>query len=455
MSARILIVDDLVPNIRLLEVKLTAEYYDVLTATNGADALEIAREEKLDLILLDAMMPGMDGFEVCRQLKADPNLAHIPVIMLTALEESRNRVRGLEAGADDFITKPINDLILMARVRAQLRLKMITDQLLSHTGYSVANSQSVLEQIGTQHARLLIIEDNKTRARKLAEPFEDKHSIRVENDPRAAIQAAKSGTDLIIVSLVSSSFDGLRVCASLRFDEKTKDLPILALGDLQDETQLVRAYDLGVNDLLLRPIESEEIQARVCSQLRRKFFTDSLRDNFNENLEMVISDPLTGLGNRRYFDRQIESLFELLENEGEAFSIMVFDIDHFKRVNDILGHDMGDIILKEVAVRLVSNMRAMDIVSRYGGEEFIVAMPKTNGKEALIAADRVRRFLGGTPVYVDGQAHIITTSAGVAEVQVGEKLRDVFKRADGALYKAKQMGRNKVIAADDNMDVAA
>ena len=454
MSARILIVDDLVPNIRLLEVKLIAEYYDVVTATDGESAIEIAKTEKLDLILLDAMMPGMDGFEVCRRLKADPNLTHVPIIMLTALEESQNRLRGLEAGADDFITKPINDLILMARVRAQLRLKMITDQLLSHTGYSVANSQTVLEQIGKQHGRILIVEDNATRAKKLSEPFGDHHAIRIESDPREAIQAAKSGTDLIIVSLVSSSFDGLRVCASLRFDEKTKDLPILALGDLQDETRLVRAYDLGVNDLLLRPIEAEEIKARVSSQLRRKFYTDSLRDNFNENLEMVISDPLTGLGNRRYFNRQIESLFELLENEGEAFSIMVFDIDHFKRVNDILGHDMGDTILQEVATRLVSNMRAFDIVSRYGGEEFIIAMPKTSGSEALLAAERVRRLVGGTPIYVDGQAHIITTSAGVAEVQLGEKLRDVFKRADAALYKAKQAGRNKVVHAED-VDKAA
>ncbi|MEP6342811.1 MAG: PleD family two-component system response regulator [Maricaulaceae bacterium] len=449
MSARILIVDDLVPNLRLLEVKLVAEYYDVVSATNGLDAIDIAKTEKLDLILLDAMMPDMDGFEVCRRLKSDPNLAHIPVIMLTALEESRTRVRGLEAGADDFITKPINDLILMARVRAQLRLKMITDQLLSHTGYSIANSQSVLEQIGAQQARLLIVEDSERRAAKLSVPFEGRHIIRTESDPRVAIQAAKAGTDLVIVSLVSNGFDGLRVCASLRFDEKTKDLPILALGDLQDESRLIRAYDLGVNDLLLRPIEAEEIQARVNSQLRRKFFTDSLRENFNENLEMVISDPLTGLGNRRYFDRQIATLFELLENEGEAFSIMVFDIDHFKRVNDILGHDMGDTILKEVAARLVSNMRAMDIVSRYGGEEFIIAMPKTKCQDALHAAERVRGLVGGTPVYVDGQAHIITTSVGVAEVQPGEKLRDVFKRADAALYKAKQMGRNKVMSAED------
>ena len=162
---------------------------------------------------------------------------------------------------------------------------------------------------------------------------------------------------------------------------------------------------------------------------------------------MVIADPLTGLGNRRYFERQVENLFELLENEGEAFSIMVFDIDHFKRVNDILGHDMGDQILKEVAARLVTNMRAVDVVARYGGEEFMIAMPNTKADEALIAADRVRSLIAGTPIFVDGEALQVTTSVGVAEVENGENLREVFKRADDALYKAKESGRNKALPA--------
>ena len=197
----------------------------------------------------------------------------------------------------------------------------------------------------------------------------------------------------------------------------------------------------------MRPIEKQEMHARVNTLLRRKFYADSLRENFNENLEMVVSDPLTGLGNRRYFDRTIEPFFEALEDKDEAFSIMVFDIDHFKRVNDILGHDMGDQILKEVATRLVTNMRAVDVVSRYGGEEFMIAMPKTEENDALVAADRIRALIAGTPIYVDGQALRITTSAGVAQVQKGEQLRDVFKRADDALYKAKQAGRNKVFPA--------
>ena len=447
MSARILVVDDLAPNLHLLEVKLQAEYYDVLTAKSGYQALEIASKEKIDLILMDAMMPGMNGFEACEKLKQNPETWHIPVIMVTALEETKDRIRGLEVGADDFITKPIDDYNLMARVRSLLRLKMVTDQLLSHTGHNSSNSRPLLQRIDQKTANILLIEDHKLRGQKISIPLQKTHKVIIEGDPVKALVRAKSGVDLIIVSLVSDCFDGLRVCASLRFDEVSREIPILIVGDPEDEQRLIRAYDIGINDTLMRPIELQEMQARVSTLLRRKFYADSLRENFNENLEMVVADPLTGLGNRRYFERAIEPFFGSLEDTGEAFSIMIFDIDHFKRVNDILGHDMGDQILKEVATRLVTHMRAVDLVSRYGGEEFMIAMPKTSESEALIAADRVRSLIAGTPIYVDGQALQITTSAGVAEVEKGEELRDVFKRADNALYKAKQAGRNKVISA--------
>lgn len=448
MSARILIVDDLAPNRHLLEVKLAAEYYDSILACSGEEALEIAGKEKIDLILMDAMMPGIDGFEACRRLKKNPDTYHIPVIMVTALEEIKDRIRGLEAGADDFITKPIEDFNLMARVRSMLRLKMVTDQLLSHTGHSTANSRPMLERIDERRGHIMVVEDHKTRIAKISATLGESHELTVLSDPKAAIDRSKTDIDLIIVSIVSSNFDGLRICASLRYDQASRDIPILIIGNPEDEALLVRAYDLGVNDTLMRPIENQELIARVNTQLRRKFYADALRENFNENLEMVIADPLTGLGNRRFFDRSVEPLFDNLEDGGEAFSIMVFDIDHFKRVNDILGHDMGDEILKEVAARLVTHMRAVDIVSRYGGEEFMIAMPKTTQAEAIQAADRVRGLIGGTPVYVEGQALNVTTSAGVAEVQPGEKLRDVFKRADEALYRAKKQGRNCVLASE-------
>lgn len=455
MSARILIVDDLAPNLHLLEVKLQAEYYDVVTAKSGQEALDIASQQKLDLILMDAMMPGMNGFEACQKLKQNPKTWHIPVIMVTALEETKDRIAGLEAGADDFITKPIDDFNLMARVKSLLRLKMVTDQLISHTGHTSSNSKPLLDSIDAKKGNILLVEDHKLRSEKISAPLKKHHNVLNEGDPVEALKKAKSGVDLIIVSLVSDSFDGLRVCASLRFNEASRDIPILIIGDPEDEQRLLRAYDIGINDTLMRPIEIQEMKARVNTLLRRKFYADSLRENFNENLEMVVSDPLTGLGNRRYFERAIDPFFAGLKDKKEVFSIIVFDIDHFKRVNDILGHDMGDQILKEVAARLVTNMRAIDVVSRYGGEEFMIAMPKTSEKEALLAADRVRELIAGTPVYVDGQALHVTTSAGVAEVQQGEQLRDVFRRADDALYKAKQGGRNQVVSATASHPQAA
>jgi len=447
MSARILVVDDLAPNVNLLQVKLQAEYYDVLTARSGYEALEVAQSERLDLILMDAMMPGMDGFEACKRIKNNPATWHVPVIMVTALEETKDRIRGLEAGADDFVTKPIDDFNIMARVRSLLRLKMVTDQLLSHTGHSLSNSRNLLEAIEKQSGRILLVEDHELHAKKIATPLREHHQVIVEKDPVKAIRLAKSGVDTIIVSLVSPSFDGLRVCASMKFNEDSRDIPILVIGDPEDENRFIRAYDIGINDTIMRPVEVQELKARVKTLLRRKFYSDSLRENFNENLEMVVADPLTGLGNRRYFDRAIEPLFDRLETRSTPFSVMVFDIDHFKRVNDILGHDMGDQILKEVAARLVTNMRAIDLVARYGGEEFMIAMPDTTADAALKAADRVRSLIAGTPVYVDGEALQITTSVGVAEVEQGENLRDVFKRADDALYKAKQAGRNKALPA--------
>ena len=447
MSARILIVDDLAPNRRLLEVKLGAEYYDVESAGDGQTALEIAREGGIDLVLMDAMMPIMDGFETCARLKADPGTWHIPVIMVTALEETADRVRGLEAGADDFVTKPIDDFNLMARVRSLLRLKMVTDQLLSHAGDRVAGTRPEIERIDRRRGNILLVEDDPHNVDRVCRALEPAHNLAVEADPRRAFDLARAGVDLIVVDLDAESLDALRLCASLRFDASTKDTPILVIGDAGDEDSLVRAYDLGVNDTLLRPVDVQELRARVGTQLKRKFYADALRDNFNESLEMVVTDPLTGLGNRRHFDRAVRPMLESCDTGGACAALLVIDIDHFKRVNDILGHDMGDQILKEVAARLASNLRAVDVIARYGGEEFMVALPGADAPAARAAAERLRHYVGGTPIVLDGQALSVTASVGVAELRPGESLRDVFKRADAALYRAKHAGRNRVMAA--------
>jgi len=227
MSARILVVDDLAPNRHLLEAKLRGEYYDVLSAAGGQQALDIAARESLDLVLLDAIMPGINGFEVCKRLKGDPKTWHIPVVMVTALEETSDRIRGLEAGADDFISKPIDDFNMMARVRSLLRLKMITDQLLSHTGQSLEDSRPMIEGIDSANGKILIVDDHMGRMERMAAQLVPKHNVTLQMDPRQAIVESRADIDLLIVSLVSDKFDGLRLCARLRSDEKTRNLPIL------------------------------------------------------------------------------------------------------------------------------------------------------------------------------------------------------------------------------------
>src|SRR5439155_22523183 len=129
MTARVLVVDDIPSNVKLLEAKLAAEYFEVITATNGEQALARGVSDDPDIVLLDVMMPGMDGFEVCRQIKSNSKTTHIPIVMVTALDQPSDRVTGLDAGADDFLTKPVDDMALFARVRSLVRLKMMTDEL--------------------------------------------------------------------------------------------------------------------------------------------------------------------------------------------------------------------------------------------------------------------------------------------------------------------------------------
>src|SRR3954468_10611578 len=212
MVARILVVDDIDANVRLLEAKLSAEYYQVLTAQDGPTALALAGEERPDIILLDVMMPGMDGFEVCRRLKDDPLTRHIPVVMVTALDGRNDRVEGLEAGADEFLTKPIDDLMLFSRVRSLTRLKAVMDELRQReaSGRRIGVIAGVAERLGGAGGRILIVDDNERQAQRVAAELSVDHRPVVETDPDKAQLAARGPVDLLIVNANAKAFDGLR-----------------------------------------------------------------------------------------------------------------------------------------------------------------------------------------------------------------------------------------------------
>ena len=455
MSARILVVYDVPANVKLLEARLSAEYFDVLTASNGAEALDLCSRSECDIILLDVMMPDMDGFEVCRRLKSNPATHFIPVVIGTALDSPADRVRGLEAGADDFLTKPVSDVVLIARVRSLTRLKMMTDELRMRAITSLeigmeAPERSAIADKGVG-GRILLVDDRPSSYERLAPILAAEHTVDVEINPAEALfHAADGNYDLLIVSLSLENYDGLRLCSQARSLERTRQLPILAISDADNNARLLRGLEIGVNDYLLRPVDKNELLARARTQIRKRRYTDHLRDNVQNSIEMAITDALTGLHNRRYMESHLSTLADQASSRAKPLSLMILDIDYFKSINDTYGHDAGDDVLREFAVRIRKSIRGIDLACRYGGEEFVIVMPETDVQVAGLIAERLRRSIASETFAVNKATKRIdvTISIGLATLdRKDEPVADVLKRADTALYRAKNDGRNRVVAA--------
>lgn len=454
MTARILVVDDVPANVKLLEVRLLAEYFDVLTASNGPDAIETCENGKVDVVLLDVMMPDMDGFEVCRRLKSDPATSHIPVVMVTALDQVSDRVRGLEAGADDFLTKPANDLQLMTRVKSLVRLKMLTDELRlrASTTRNIGIEELLSRSLADLSAlpRVLLIDERQSSAERIQKVLRDKAALDAVKDPHAGFfQAAEAPYECILISTDFTDFDPLRLCSQLRSLDRTRFVPIMLLADPGEEERVIRGLELGINDYLTRPIDPHELLARLRTQVRRKRYNDQLRASVTQTIEMAVIDGLTGLHNRRYLDSHLQTLFDRAVARRRPLSMMISDLDRFKSINDTYGHDGGDDVLREFAHRLRKNVRGIDLACRFGGEEFVVVMPDTEGAVAEKVAERIRAEIARAPFTIgrDGKTVDVTISVGVSSLLKGpDTVEDLIKRADIALYEAKNSGRNRVVA---------
>ncbi|CUX14680.1 PleD family two-component system response regulator [Agrobacterium tumefaciens] len=454
MTARVLVVDDIPANVKLLEARLLAEYFDVVTAEDGFKALAICDEEQVDIILLDIMMPGMDGFEVCERLKANPKTAHIPVVMVTALDQPSDRVRGLKAGADDFLTKPVNDLQLIARVKSLVRLKAVSDELRmrAETARQIG-IEEMLRSDGLMQTpgRVLVADGRASSQERIVRALKPVAEVDAVTEPQAALlKAASNPFELVIVNSNFEDYDPLRLCSQLRSLERTRFLPLLLVAEQGADDMVSRALDLGVNDYILRPIDPNELVARSLTQIRRKRYNEHLRLNLQHTMELAIVDGLTGLNNRRYLDSHLRILFDRAAVRGRPISICMTDIDRFKLVNDTYGHDVGDEVLREFSARIRSTVRGADLACRYGGEEFVVVMPDTPMELAASVAERLRAIVEDKPFYVRSidRELSITASLGIATSKGAFGTPDeLLKQADRALYEAKGAGRNRVVAA--------
>jgi two-component system cell cycle response regulator len=454
--ARVLIVDDELMNLKLFKAYLSAENYEIVTAESGKEALARAFHVPPDVILLDIMMPGMDGFEVTRRLKENAATDSIPIILVTALSGEKNRARGLKAGADEFLTKPVHRAELVARVASMLRLKRFQDQLRSRRDSENSMDGPPGNAFGDAEyiPSILIVEDDDRDAMLLRHQLEeDPYMVRHVTDGEQAIRdALDSSPDLIILDIMLPGIDGFEVCRRVKSDDRLKHTQILLQTSLRELDYRIQGTELGADDYLVKPVDSRELRVRVEALLKKKRYIDKLNHRYESALNRAIRDGLTGLYNHEYFKRFLKFEIKRSMRQQHSMSLLLIDLDNFKQVNDCLGHQAGDRLLILVGNAIREAVRDVDFVARYGGEEFVVILPYVDDEETREVAESIRLSIKKTvDAEIKGQVKLpISASIGVSFCpDDGMEADLMIRKADEMMYLAKQLGKDQICFTSD------
>jgi two-component system cell cycle response regulator len=448
MTATILVVDDLPQNVEILCTKLTSEYYNVISASSAAQAFDLLLSNKIDVIILDVMMPEMDGIEFCKILKNTPYTTHIPVIMVTALSDHENKIKGLEAGADEFLSKPINDIALFSRVRFLAKLKHAIDELKIRDQTNIEMG-AIAEDVvwAVSEITIIIVDDDIIQFRNIRDILQKLSCIPTILHAKSPedVDALKDTADLVLISTQIEWCDPLRVFVQLKTQENFRDTSFILMAHEEDFRILSKGFEMGVSDYIVCPINHSELIARIKTQIKRKRYHDALRKSIEIKVNMSIKDNMTNLYNKMYFDYYLRNVIRDFSISQSGFCVAMIDIDNFKDVNDSYGHQAGDKVILEISRIINSQVRIVDSVARYGGEEFLVLLKNTDLKLGTKISERIRAATERYEFFLtSGIKFTRTISIGVAEYVVGDNCEDIINRADAALYNAKFAGKNQV-----------
>ncbi|MFT6169538.1 MAG: two-component system cell cycle response regulator [Celeribacter sp.] len=451
MAGRILIVDNVPTNRIILKVKLSSAFYEVIQAASGHDALLRAADSQPEIIILDTDLGDMTAHEACAQLKANSATCHIPILIATPSGDTEAKIAALKAGADEFLAKPIDELTLTARVRALMRARATTDELRRRDETARTLGFAEAPASFSTPGKIALIgrtaEDAMTWRAGLRGLVSDDIEIVVADRLLETIAAGNAADLYVISSDIFGNTNGLRLIADIRARQITRSAGIVVVHGRQDRKEAIMALDLGANDIITRGADPEELALRLRSQMRRKKEADVLRISVDEGLRLAMVDPLTGLYNRRYAMPHLAQISEQSAKSNQNFAIMLIDLDRFKTINDTFGHCVGDQVLTEVAKRMRENMRGIDLVARFGGEEFLICMPMTTLMEARTAAERLRSVICATPVAMSTEGAPVSVSASIGLSMGGDSnasIETLLQISDRALYDAKAEGRNQV-----------
>ncbi|MDY7033609.1 MAG: response regulator, partial [Thermodesulfobacteriota bacterium] len=459
-KSKILIVDDKPLNVKLLAAIIPVEEYQIIKAYDGMEALEKSLSESPDLILLDILMPGMDGYEVTKKLKEDSHTRYIPIVLITSLDEEEDKVKGLEAGADEFLNKPVNPHELLARVRSLILLKQYREELSKRVQtqqtFALSTNHHETTQADKDLPVILVVEDNKSDAMLIKHSLHGQpYRIKLVRDGDEAISyIRKERVDLLLLDILLPHTDGFEVCRCVKDGENTKTIQIVLITCLSDLEIKIKGINLGADDFLVKPINQEEIKARVKALLKKKAYLDQLNTNYEIALNSAMIDKLTNVYNQSYFKHFLEFEMKRSQRDMRPIALALIDIDDFKQYNDILGHLAGDQILKMFTRLLIKNVREVDLLARYGGDEFAVIMSSADEEKARNIAERIRSevWKHDFPPCMSLPDKKLSTSMGIAFCPKDAKtVNELIEKSDKALYKAKKEGKNRVCIYSEHL----
>ncbi len=454
---KILIVDDEPLNTKLLAAQIPSDQYSVVSAYSGKEALEVAENIRPELILLDVMMPQMDGFEVTLKLKSIPSTSHIPVIMVTALKGVEDKARGLESGAEEFLSKPVNKVELLARINSMIRLRRYREQLslrMRSEGQVVGHEESstpVLDEEICEAAILVVDDDDKDISLIKAHLNDLPYKIHVAQNGDDAIEIVKNKElDVILLDILLPGKNGFDVCKAIRELEDVSPPQVVIISSLDDLDSQIKGAELGADDYLIKPINGRVFRARINSLVRKKKYLDKLLSYYEIAMNSAILDGLTGLYNHSYLKKSLDMEVKRSTRQQYPTSVIMLDLDNFKYFNDTYGHPAGDSVLVEFSSVLKICVRETDLVARYGGEEFCIVLPYSDKEEALVVAEKILQMIRNHK-FAEKTCPVtesITASAGIACCPADTSSAvELINKADAMLYEAKKAGKDRVMVS--------
>ncbi|GAB1543566.1 hypothetical protein NUACC21_62410 [Scytonema sp. NUACC21] len=485
VTGSLLIVDDRPDNLRLLASILSEQGYKVRKALNGATALESARVQPPDLILLDVKMPQMDGYEVCSALKSSPQTCDIPVIFLSAINNTLDKVKAFAVGGADYITKPFENEEVLVRVRQQLMLQLQRKQLqqeIQERKQAQAQTQLLLATIGAINEALDFesalgamlckvyrginwdyceawIPNSNGTALYLNQTSYDPQDIELQRfagESQAHTFAYKAGLPGRVWASQQPEWiadvSQTTTPTFFRQDVLTTELktafavPVTLDGQVLAVLTFYKRSRSEFDASLVQLVSTVALQ--VIGFMRRNRMEEALKQANRELQRLANLDGLTQIANRRCFDEFLDRQWKRLKREKASLSLILCDIDFFKLYNDHYGHQAGDDCLKQVAQVIdCSIRRPAGLAARYGGEEFAVILPNTTNEGAVHVATQIQLALANLKI-LHARSQVsdrVTLSMGLASLIPAPEFspENLITLADRALYTSKAAGRNR------------